>query len=83
MNNKFLGEQGETEYTPEESALVMRVGVLVNMRWLAILGVIIATLLASQVFHISFSALPVYITCAFMALYNLVMLQQVRNLKTE
>ncbi len=83
MNNKFLGEQGETEYTPEESALVMRVGVLVNMRWLAILGVIIATLLASQVFHISFSALPVYITCAFMALYNLVLLQQVRSLKTE
>ncbi len=83
MDNRLLREQGETEYTPEESALLMRLGVLVKLRWLAILGVIVATLLASQVFHIGFSALPVYATCVFMALYNLVLRQQVRSLKTE
>ena len=83
MNNKLLIEEGRTEYLPEEAALLMRLRVSVNMRWLAILGIIIATLVASQIFHVSFSALPVYVTCAFMALYNLVLLWQLRSLKPE
>ena len=83
MNNKLLIEEGETEYLPEEAALLMRLRVSVNMRWLAILGIIIATLVASQVFRISFPTLPVYIICAFMALYNLVLLRQLRGLKPE
>ena len=83
MNKKLLSEEGKTEYTPEEAALLLRIRVFVNMRWLAILGIIITTLMASQVFHISFSTFPVYLTCALMALYNLVLLRQVRSLKPE
>jgi signal transduction histidine kinase len=70
----------ETERTPEEETLVMRLRVFNNMRWIAILGVIIVTLVARNVFHIGFSTLPVYIICIFMALYNLVLMWQVRGL---
>ncbi len=70
----------ETERTPEEETLVMRLRVFTNMRWVAILGVIIVTLIARYVFHIGFPTPPVYIVCVFMALYNLVLIQQVRGL---
>ena len=83
MNNRLLTEEDGTEYLPEEAALLMRLKVFVNMRWLAILGIIVASLVASQIFHISFSAFPVYLICAFMALYNLVLFWQLRNLKPE
>ena len=81
MDSKFLTEEVAAEYTPEEAALLMRLRVFLNMRWLAILGVVIATLVASLAFQISFPTLPVYIICAVMALYNLVFLQQLRGLK--
>jgi len=42
------------------------------MRWIAILGVLVATLVASLVFDIDFPTVPVYIICFFVALYNLV-----------
>ncbi|MGD8501078.1 MAG: hypothetical protein PVJ86_10555, partial [Phycisphaerales bacterium] len=67
-------------FTPEESALVVRIGVFVKMRWLAIAGVLIASLLATQVFDIRFSLVPIYIICAVMALYNLLFHYQARNL---
>ncbi len=70
----------EAERTPEEQTLVMRLRVFTNMRWVAILGIIIVTLLARYVFHVGFSTLPVYVICAFIALYNLVLIQQVRGL---
>lgn len=83
MNNNALREQGPPESIPEEAALLMRLRVFVIMRWLAVLGVIIATLVASTVFHIGFSTLPVYIICAFMVLYNLVLRRQLRSLGVE
>jgi signal transduction histidine kinase len=72
---------GATERTPEEETLVMRLGVFTNMRWIAILGVIIVTIVARYVFHIGFPTLPVYIICVFMVVYNLVLIQQVRGLE--
>jgi signal transduction histidine kinase len=72
---------GVTERTPEEETLVMRLRVFTNLRWFAILGVIIVTLIARYVFHIGFPTLPVYIICVFMALYNMVLRQQVRGLE--
>ncbi len=83
LGNNFPIKEGEFERTLEETALVMRLRIFVRLRWLAILGVIIATLVASRVFHIGFPILPVYIICAFMALYNLVLLRQVQGLKSE
>lgn len=79
MSDKILARRG-TEHTPEEETLIMRVRVFTNMRWVAILGVITVTLVARYVFHVGFSTQPVYIICAFMALYNLVLIQQVRGL---
>jgi signal transduction histidine kinase len=81
MNRKAPRQENHTEYTPEELALVMRLNTFVRMRWFAILGVIIATLIASRVLHIGFPTLPVYIICALMVLYNLIALRQARSLK--
>ena len=79
MDNTVLAIE-ETERTPQEETLVMRLRVFNNMRWVAILGVITVTLVARYVFHIGFPTLPVYIICVFMALYNLILIQQVRGL---
>src|SRR4030067_2258686 len=68
------------EGTPEEETLVMRLHVFNYMRWVAIAGIIAVTVIARYVFHIGFSTLPIYIICIFMALYNLVLMQQVRGL---
>jgi signal transduction histidine kinase len=68
------------ERTPEEETLVMRLWIFNRMRWIAILGVITATLVARYVFDIGFSTLPVYIVCVFMAIYNLIMIRQVQGI---
>ncbi len=76
-------EQDVTDYTPEERALVLRLRVYVNMRWLVILGIIITTLVASRVFDIGFPTIPVYVTCAIIAFYNLFLFRQTQSLKAE
>jgi signal transduction histidine kinase len=76
-------ESGSTGLTPEESALVVRIGVFVKMRWLAIAGVLIASLIATQIFHVQFSLVPIYIICAVMTLYNFFFLYQARHLNPE
>jgi len=81
--NKSLSIEDEYQYTPEEAALLKRRKLFINQRWIAILGIIIAALVASQVFHIGFSTVPVYIICAFMALYNLFLVYQIRKLRAE
>src|SRR4030042_860904 len=68
------------ERTPEEETLVMRLHVFNNMRWVAILGIIVVTIIAKYVFDIGFPTLPVYVVCIFMALYNLVLMWQVNGL---
>ncbi len=83
LSNRSPTGEGELKYTPEEAALMMRLRIFVRLRWFAILGIIIAALVASMVFHIGFSLLPVYVICALIALYNLVLLWQVRSLKIE
>ena len=80
INDKILTGQ-ETERTPEEETLVMRLGIFNKMRWVAILGVIVVTLVARYAFEIGFPTLPVYIICVFMALYNLVLTKQLRDLQ--
>lgn len=82
MDSKAPREESHVEYTPEEAALVMRLSVFVRMRWFAVLGVIIATLIASEVFHIGFPTLPIYVVCAFMVLYNWMLFRQTQGLKT-
>jgi len=79
MGNRVLSGEDKGR-TPEEETLVMRLRVFTNMRWIAILGVIVVTLVARYIFHIGFDTFPVYIICVFMALYNLVLIQRVREL---
>ena len=73
----------EYGYSPEEAALLMRLRVFVTMRWIAIIGVIAGTLVASEVLHIGFPTLPVYIICAVIAVYNVVFHFQLRAIGRE
>ena len=81
--SSFPEQEHKPELMPEESALVARIGLFVRARWIAVAGVIIATLLATRVFNISFPTLPVYIVCACMVWYNLVLFFQARSLNAE
>ncbi|MFC2007387.1 sensor histidine kinase [Chloroflexota bacterium] len=71
------------ELTPEEAAFVLRIGVFVRLRWIAIGGVLIASLLATRVFNINFPLLPIYIICACMILYNIILSIQAHILNAE
>jgi signal transduction histidine kinase len=83
MSTNSLEKAEPQNNTPEEAALLVRLRVFVAMRWLAILGVVIATLVASLVFKIGFPTMPVYVICFCVAIYNLVFFLQNRNLKNE
>ncbi len=59
---------------PEDTQLAKRVGWLIRLRWLAVVGVVLATVFASKVFRVPLRQGPVYCIAAFLALYNLAML---------
>jgi signal transduction histidine kinase len=81
IDNVIPKEQPAREHTPEERALVLRLGVYINMRWLIVLMIVFATLVSSGVFHIGFSTTPVYVICGIIAAYNLVFVRQARSLQ--
>jgi hypothetical protein len=83
MNNTYSEEGKTTDYSPEQRALLLRLRVYINLRWLTILAIIIATLVASKVFHIGFPTLPVYIICVIIAAYNLLFLHLTRGLEKQ
>jgi signal transduction histidine kinase len=83
MNNIPPKEQDSTEYTPEERTLLFQLRVSVTMRWLAVPAIIITTLVASQVFNIGFSTIPVYVICGIIAVCNMCLIRQTQRLKTE
>ncbi len=75
-----IREERAGVYSPEEAALMTRLRVFVTMRWLAIAGVIVATLAALLIFHVDFPTPPVYVVCVLIALYNVLLLRQVNSL---
>ena len=85
LSNRLIPgeEQRNLELTPEEAALVVRIGMFVTMRWIAIAGILVASLLATQMFNVKFPLLPVFIICVIMAAYNLVLFWQARGLRVE
>lgn len=83
MADAIAKEQDVNGYTPEERSQVLRLSVYVTMRWLVILGIIGATLIASRVFDIGFPTFPVYLISGVIAAYNLFLFWQTRRLKTE
>jgi signal transduction histidine kinase len=80
-NNEFLAEGGEHEHHPEEAAFKMWLKVFLTVRWITVLGILAATLVASRVFDIEFPTAPAYGVCAFVALCNLALLFQSRSLR--
>jgi signal transduction histidine kinase len=81
MNRKAPGEENFVEHTPEEVAIRMWLRVFVIIRWITILGIIAATLIASRIFNIGFPTVWAYGTCVFVTLCNLVLLFQARQLE--
>ncbi len=72
-----------TDFTPAQRALILRLTVYVNMRWLAVAAIIFATLVATKVFGIYIPTTQVYIVCAVIAFYNLVFLWLTYNLRAQ
>ncbi len=81
MSTDKLTTHGRQDRTPADAALLVRLKVFHTMRWFVIAGVIGSALVATEVFNIVFPVLPVYITSAFMIIYNVVMLYQVRGIE--
>lgn len=80
-DNNFFAEEGEPEHHPEEAAIRMWLRVFITIRWITILGIIAATLVASRIFNIEFPTISAYGICAFVALCNLALLFQSRSLE--
>ncbi len=80
-NKKFLAEEGELEHNPEEAAFRMWLRVFVTVRWITILGILVATLIASRILNIGFPTIAPYGICVFVALCNLALLYQARRLR--
>jgi signal transduction histidine kinase len=83
LNKKPITTVAEPERSPQEAALMIWLKVLITTRWTAIPVVIIATLVATRVFNITFATAPVYFICVFIALYNLALLLQARRIETR
>jgi len=69
------------DHSPEEAAIITWLRVFSAVRWITIVAIIVATLLASYIFRIGFSPLPAYGICVFVALCNLGLLYQARSLQ--
>jgi signal transduction histidine kinase len=83
MNSTTSDASKTTDYSPEQRALILRLRVYINLRWLAIPAIVLATLVASQLFHIGFPTLPVYIICVIIALYNFILFLWARGLAKQ
>ncbi len=82
MKNTPL-EEKTADYSPEERALLLRLRVYINLRWLTILAIIVAAIVASEVFKIAFPTFPVYFICVVIALYNLVFFRLAQGLEKK
>jgi len=81
-SKKFLSDEGKLEeHNPEEAAFRMWLRVFVTVRWITILGILVATLVASKLLNIGFPTLSAYGICVFVALCNLLLLYQARRLR--
>ena len=76
-----IAEEGELERNTEEAAFRMWLRVFVTVRWITILGILVATLVATRVLNIGFPTNAAYGVCVFVALCNLALLYQIRRLR--
>ncbi len=76
-----IPQTGEsTDPILETETLIARLKTLANLRWFAILGIVLITLVARYAFGIVFPTLPVYVLGALIAVYNLVLLRRFKAL---
>jgi signal transduction histidine kinase len=81
---EFLGHSEiAVEQTPEESTAIRRIQYGINFRWVAIVGVIAITAVATQGFGISFPTLPILLVVTVIALYNLALWRYAVRLEAE
>jgi len=80
-NDQVLSEEGEPGQNPEEAAIRMWLSVFITIRWITILGIIVATLVASNILNIGFPTPAAYGICVFVALCNIALLFQTRSLE--
>jgi signal transduction histidine kinase len=80
-SNNILAEEVEPEQNPEEAAIKTWLRVFITIRWGTILGIIVATLVASKILNIGFPTIAAYGICVFVALCNLALIYQSRTLK--
>jgi len=80
-SNHFPGEEGGPGHNPEEAAVRIWLRVFITIRWITILGIIVATLVASKILNIGFPTLAAYGICIFVALCNLALIYQSRSLE--
>jgi signal transduction histidine kinase len=76
-----LADEGGLEHNPEEAAFRMWLRVFITIRWITILGILAATLVASGIFRIGFPTTAAYAVCGFVTLCNLALLYQARRLR--
>lgn len=79
--NNPLAEETVPGRNPEEAAIRMWLRVFVTIRWITILGILVATLIASRILHIGFPTPAAYGICVFVALCNVALLYQSRSLE--
>lgn len=58
------------EPVPQNVRLIKRTYWFIRLRWIAIAGVVVATILAGKLFNISLQQKSIYIVCAMLFLYN-------------
>lgn len=61
------------EPLPQDIRLVRRAFWLIHLRWVAIAGLCMTTLIADKVLSVGLYASPIYVTAGCMALYNMIM----------
>ncbi len=60
------------EQVPQDTRLIERAYWLIKLRWIAIVGLSLATVFASNVLDVSLQVLPLYCIAAVLTLYNMV-----------
>lgn len=80
MDNRPLADEIKE---PLEAAQLMSLSIFIRMRWVFILGIIVAALVSTRVFSIEFPTLPAYIICVIMVGYNALLFIRLRVLRED
>ncbi|MEN8127197.1 MAG: ATP-binding protein [Planctomycetota bacterium] len=66
---------------PQDKRLVRRAFWLIRLRWIAVLGLCVTTVMADKVLSVGICVVPIYVIAGCLALYNLIMWSLLRHVK--